>query len=1068
MDRAMTIRDALNAYLRDIEQELKHAEAREHAYRPALKTLLEALAPGFHAINEPAHIQAGAPDFIVMRGQTPVGFVEAKDIDERLSRIENGEQMKRYRDALPNLILTDYIEFRWYVGGEPRGTARLGEVRDGKIRRDDEGIDEVGRRLAAFALEQTPTIRTARELATRMAGMTREIRGLIENSLPDSSQLQGEMAAFKKTLIPNLTAAQFADMYAQTMAYGLFAARVRWVDDPANFSLHKAFWGLPETNPFLRDVFQQIAPHLDKRVAWLVDSLADLLAHADTGEILRDFGRATRQEDPVVHFYETFLTAYDPALRERRGVYYTPEPVVSYIVRSVDHLLRARFRRPDGLADGNTMILDPATGTGTFLYFVIQRIHETLEQRGQLGAWDRYARDHLLPRLFGFELLVAPYAVAHMKLGIQLHDLGYTFQSGQRLGIYLTNTLEQEIREGAKPLGFEGFIAEEANEAQAVKRAKPIMVVLGNPPYSGHSANRSRDAEGKLNWIGRLLRDYYFVDGQPLGERNPKWLQDDYVKFIRFGQWRIAQTGEGVLAFVTNHGYLDNPTFRGMRQQLMSAFSDIYILNLHGNSRKKETAPDGSLDENVFDIQQGVAIGIFVTPPSGSLPASREGEGARVHYRDVWGLREDKYEWLLEHELADTAWTEIEPSAPYYLFLPQDNDLKAEYERGWIITDILPINGWGIATRKDYLLVDFSRDDLVRKFRDMRSLPTSDAMRKYGVKQSPHWDFATAQRQIPENVQDRIEAILFRPFDVRFVFYETYMIERGDHRYSLMRHMLDENISLITVRRSETTGIPQHFYCTDEMSVLHSTSSKEGNFVFPLYLYPDPNEMLSDSPWKLSDQGRRPNLNPQFVADLEERLGMAFVSEGCGDLEATFGPEDVLAYAYAIFHSPTYRARYAEFLKIDFPRLPLTADPGLFAALVALGRALVDLHLLRGPALSHLITTFPVEGDARVERGYPKYTLPAPPSLLAGREPEGGVLGRVYINKTQYFEGIPPDVWEFYVGGYQVLEKWLKDRRERVLSWDDIQHYQRIVVALAETIRLMAEIDATIPAWPLA
>ncbi|MCZ7540516.1 MAG: N-6 DNA methylase [Anaerolineae bacterium] len=622
----MNLDAPLHTYIPSISRELARAEAREHAYRPALKALLEALKPGFQAINEPAHIDVGAPDFIVLDGQTPIGFVEAKDIGEDLRRVERSEQLRRYLSALPNLILTDYVEFRWYVKGEHRETARLGEVRERKLRTTREEVAAVASLLSGFALETTPTILTAAELATRMAAMTREIRRLIEHSLDSSASLQSQKAAFEHTLLPNLAAEQFADLYAQTIAYGLFAARVRFAGEPEKFTLHRAFWDLPETNPFLRGMFQQLALDFDSRVAWLVDALAALLARADTDEILRDFGRSTRQEDPVVHFYETFLSIYDPVLRERRGVYYTPEPVVDYIVRSVDILLQTHFNRPAGLADAHTLILDPATGTGTFLYFVIQHIYETLRAQGQLGAWDHYVGAHLLPRLFGFELLVAPYAVAHMKLGIALQDLGYTFRSGQRLGIYLTNTLEAEIRPEETPLGLAGIISQEASAAESVKREKPIMVVLGNPPYSGHSSNRG-------DWISGLIRDYYFVDGQPLGERNPKWLQDDYVKFIRFGQWRIAQTGEGVLAFITNHGYLDNPTFRGMRQQLMAAFSDIYILNLHGNSKKKEVAPDGSPDQNVFDIQQGVAIGLFVkrgseTPPRSPSPQAGRGLGA--------------------------------------------------------------------------------------------------------------------------------------------------------------------------------------------------------------------------------------------------------------------------------------------------------------------------------------------------------------------------------------------------------------------------------------------------------
>ena len=403
------------------------------------------------------------------------------------------------------------------------------------------------------------------------------------------------MTAFQKTLLPGLDQAKFADMYAQTLAYGLFASRVNYSGDPVNFNLRGAAEDIPRTNPFLRDLFYHSRFDLGSRLTWMVESLVEVLRHSDMDSILAHFGRRTQQTDPVLHFYETFLSAYNPTLRETRGVYYTPEPVVKYIVRSVDHILKTRFDRPRGLADKDTLILDPALGTGTFLYFVIEQIKERFE--GQRGLWKGYVEEHLLPRIFGFELLMAPYTVAHMNLSLQLKDAGYDFKEGERLGIYLTNSLEEGVKEKYES-AFGGFIEEEANAAAEIKRDKPIMVVLGNPPYSGHSANKGE-------WIGKLVRDYYFVDGKPLGERNPKWLQDDYVKFIRFGQWRIEQTGEGVLAFITNHGYLDNPTFRGMRQQLLQTFSEIYILNLHGNSLKGEVTPEGNADENVFDIRTG-------------------------------------------------------------------------------------------------------------------------------------------------------------------------------------------------------------------------------------------------------------------------------------------------------------------------------------------------------------------------------------------------------------------------------------------------------------------------------
>ena len=652
-------------YFTQISQAFAAGTATEHTYRPALKTLLEHLAPGVTATNEPKRIKCGAPDYILTRGETPLGYVEAKDIGEPLDKLESSDQLKRYRESLGNLILTDYVEFRWYVGGQRRLSASLGTggTKIGGVKKPlvaaPNGAADVGKLLEAFFEAQVPTVGSPKELAERMAKLARRVRETIGLALlaeDKGGTLHQQFEGFRKVLLHDLTPELFADMYAQTIAYGLFAARCN-KKPGERFTRVLAPHQLPKTNPFLRKTFGYIAgPDLDERVDWLVDDLAELLERADMEAILKDFGHQTRQEDPVVHFYETFLSAYDPKMREARGVYYTPEPVVSYIVRSVDHLLKTEFQLADGLADSSKVtvatadgpqevhrvqILDPATGTGTFLHGVVDHIAETYA--ANKGMWSAYVSQHLLPRLFGFELLVAPYAVAHLKLGLQLAESGYDFRSDERLGIYLTNTLEEgDVTAGALP--FANWIAEEANAAGKIKSDAPVMVVLGNPPYSGHSANTGQWIKGLLRGMdertGTKTGNYFEVDGKPLGERNPKWLNDDYVKFLRFAQRRIEQTGYGILAFITNHGYLDNPTFRGMRQSLMQTFDDIYVLDLHGNSKKKETAPGGGRDENVFDIQQGVALGIFVKRlGAGEAPA-------KVHHADLYGLRSQKYATL--------------------------------------------------------------------------------------------------------------------------------------------------------------------------------------------------------------------------------------------------------------------------------------------------------------------------------------------------------------------------------------------------------------------------------------
>ena len=655
--------------------------ATEHTFRPALQELLQGFDTGITATNEPKRVQRNAPDYVITRdtgnGRFTVGYVEAKDIvDVALDKVEHGEQMGRYKRALENLLLTDYLEFRWFVKGEKQPlTARLATIQANKsllVNKDE--VKKLETLLGSFLGRPFEHIRKPEELARRMARLTHIIRDTVEEVFAKkvaSETLNGLFEAFKSVLLPELPIPQFADMFAQTLAYGLFAARYNHKGDKV-FDRRDAAREIPKTNPFLRKLFTMIAgPDFDEEpFIGYVNELTQVLELTDMDAVLADFGKRTRQEDPIVHFYETFLAQYDPKLRELRGVYYTPEPVVSYIVRSVDILLREQFDCPDGLADTATvlrsfpdeqgkmqtervprvLLLDPACGTGTFSYTIIDHIRQTFRQSNNAGMWSSYVREHLLPRLFGFELLMAPYAVAHLKLGMQLaaldlpvaerEDWAYDFATDERLGIYLTNTLEQTLGTGRAKLLLGGFISDEANEAAKVKQDYPVMVIVGNPPYSGHSANKGKWISELLHGMddrtGKKIGNYFEVDGKPLGENNPKYLNDDYVKFIRFSQWRIEQTGYGILAFITNHGYLDNPTFRGMRQSLMQTFDDIYVLDLHGNAKKKERSPNGNPDKNVFDIQQGVAIGIFVKKqkkPSMSKLAN-------VHHAHLWGERE--------------------------------------------------------------------------------------------------------------------------------------------------------------------------------------------------------------------------------------------------------------------------------------------------------------------------------------------------------------------------------------------------------------------------------------------
>ncbi|MBD2571074.1 type ISP restriction/modification enzyme [Anabaena lutea] len=1052
----------LQVYFQEVNQIYQGQNATEHSYRPALNKLIESLDSSIQAINEPKRIACGAPDFVVMQGGLEVGHIEAKDVGISLKKVEKTTQLGRYFHALGNLILTDYLEFRWYVQGELRLSASLGIIdKNKKIKVDAKGMQQVEQLLRQFLLTKVPKVTTPKDLAKRMGGLAQLIRDAIKTALNDvdkGGMLRQQLESFERVLIKDLTGEQFADMYAQTICYGLFAARCN-TDNSSNFSRETAAFKLPKTNPFLRSIFGQIAgPDLDERINWAVDTLANILHQTEMAEILKDFGKRSRKEDPVVHFYETFLAEYDPKMRESRGVYYTPEPVVSYMVKSVDYILKNKFNISKGLADSKkikvpnpqgegtmethqVLILDPAVGTGTFMHSIIDYIYDNF--KSQKGMWSSYVSQHLLPRLFGFELLMAPYTVAHMKLGLQLQELGYDFSSDERLRIYLTNTLQEGFQIPPAD-GFMNRIRDEAEAAKDVKQDVPVMVILGNPPYSYESVNTDP-------WIVGLVRDYYQVDGKPLGERNPKGLLDDYVKFIRFAQHRVSETGYGIVALITNHGYLDNPTFRGMRQNLMQTFDEIYVLDLHGNSKKKEVCPDGSPDKNVFDIQQGVAISIFIKYQNSQQ------KSATVYHADLWGVREiyneskqlvgGKYHWLAENDINSTDWEQLHIDTKFYLFKTNDINLQIEYNRNLSITEIISKNSVGLYTARDKLAIHFTQDQLWKTINKFVELSPEDARIHFDLeKDARDWTIILAREDIKDSglSKSQIFPILYRPFDNRFTYYTGK--SRGFHcmpRSDIMNHMIkSENLALATLRRPRNE-IAANFFVSDKITDKCIISSLDNANIFPLYLYPTDTPTLFDHQPTNAPGGRRPNLSPEFITEFSQKLGLEFIFDGKGNKSKTFGPEDILNYIYAVFHSPAYRQRYAEFLKIDFPRVPLTSNSVLFWELVGKGDKLVKLHLMKEAGLE--ISTYPIAGSNIVEQV--KYNEPNQ---------------RVWINSEQYFDQVPPQIWNFYIGGYQVCQKWLKDRKGRELTFDDLTHYQNIISIISETIKTMADVDKII------
>lgn len=1085
----------VKAYLDRVEKDLKAGTATEHTHRAALSTLIEGLLPGVHATNEPKRGKYGAPDYLITRGEKTLGYGEAKDVGVSLSDTEKGEQLGRYRAALPNLLLTDYLEFRWYVDGEKReATATLGEWSGGKLKRNPDGPDALLALLTGFAEQSPQAITSALELAQRMARLTRLVHGMVREILARneaSDTLKGLLSAFRDTILPSLKEDEFADMYAQTLAYGLFAARV--AHKGTSFTRQDAARSIPKTNPLLQKLFYTLTgPDLDDEpYVTLIDDLAALLAQADMTEILSEFGTANRQEDPIVHFYETFLAQYDPKLREQRGVYYTPTPVVDYIVRSVDALLKRDFGLADGLGDTEKttfttsddrglpvqkevprlLIMDPATGTGTFPYQIIRLLRERFAASESAGQWPAYVREHLIHALYGFELMMAPYAVAHLKLSMELEGLdmptGTEEQQEQqaeqavklqeRLNVYLTNTLDDPMHETTRLSGPFQVISDEAALAGRIKADYPIMVVLGNPPYSGHSANNSQwiddllkgtvRMKGKVDKARRVPGNYYEVDGAPIKDRGGlKWLQDDYVKFIKWSQWRIEETKRGIIAFITPHGYLDNSTFRGMRQSLLRTFDDIYVLDLHGNSNKQEKSPNGSADQNVFDIKQGVCIGIFIK-------RSDNNEPAQVFRADAWGSRASKYDYLSSNSVESTCWERIDVTAPAYAF-KKHTDLP-EYKKYQSIQEIFPgDNGIspGMTSQQDDFAYSFTPNETLKKLEWLsRTASESDARSSYRFCSQDQWNYESAKLYSAGKFTNKdVILIGYRPFDVRSTIYNSNVVVHLRKRAT--SHMLLSNMSLAINKVVEGGAQWGHAFAFSLPITHHSLSIKEGNYQLPLYLYLDEtdNDSLfsTATTWPIDSLGRTPNLGKPFIEALSAATNLIFAPSGATAANE-YSPEDVFSYVYAVLHSPSYRARYADFLRSDFPRIPLPDSAERFRALAALGAQLTDQHLLKTAAK---LGGFPKAGSNEVAKGYPKFTPPE----------AGKTEGKVMISPTQWFSGVTPEVWEFRVGGYQVAEKWLKDRRGRVLTLAEQTHYQKALGALAATIMLMERVDEAI------
>lgn len=1064
----------LHNYIENINRLFVTGNAREHSYRGDLQDLLNKIINDKDIVvtNEPARIvNVGAPDYSITKKDIPIGYIEAKDINKPLNSKDYTEQFDRYKNALDNLIITDYMDFWFYKSGELTNKIKIAKIEDDKIVALEENFLLFINNIKSFTTQISQTITSPSKLAKMMAGKARLLQNVIERAIISEDEsdannsLREQLEVFKATLIHDITPESFADIYAQTIAYGMFAARLH--DETMNtFTRQEAVFLIPKSNPFLRGLFNYVSgAECDDRIIWIIDSLAEIFLATDVKKLLDGFSQKSGMNDPIIHFYETFLSEYNPALRKSRGVWYTPQAVVNFIVRACDEVLKVEFDLSDGLSDETKIkikvddinsgytksgqkikkelevhkvqILDPATGTGTFLAETIKFIKKDFWG----GSWSSYVEEHLIPRLNGFELLMASYAMAHLKLDLLLLETGYKPSKEQkRFNIFLTNSLEEHHEQSGNL--FASYLANESKEADRVKKDVPVMVVMGNPPYSGHSSNKN-------DFIDKLLEDYKKEsDGRKLQEKNPKWLNDDYVKFIRYSESYIEKNQEGILGFITNNSYINNPTFRGMRYHLLKTFDKIYIIDLHGDSKKKETAPDGSKDENVFDIMQGVAIIIAIKKKQKSKKL------AELYLCDIYGKRDYKYEFLIENSLKSLPFEKIEFKEPDFYFKSQNFQKLIEYEKNFKINELFTINSAGIVTARDGLVIDENehklKDRILNFYEDKEMI----------LKENENFKIDKIRNNFTFD-EKYIKIISHRIFDNKFIYYHSPFIERD--RFNVMRHFNKNNLGIAISRQCQDDW--KHIFISKNITDLNltGTAGKFGSgYLCPLYLYPDENSLTNEPV---------PNFNMDIIKDIEKSLNLNFGNwtlvqslekiggtevplpkEKAGESEVLlpkkeFQALDLFDYIYAVLHSPNYREKYKEFLKIDFPRVPYP-KPETFWQLVSLGGKLRSLHLLEDTSLDERIIDIKGEGELLIKNSLNKKDFSVEDEKVELR-----------LNDEVSVVNIPLVAWEFYIGGYQPAQKWLKDRVGRVLNRADMKHYNRIINALCKTDLIMKKID---------
>lgn len=1056
------ISEALSTYIKELDTLYSMGNATEKSYRTALSGFVSDFAPkSIVIVEEPQCEVYGIPDFQLTRNNLAVSFIETKNIgDNDLKGVKangNKEQFNRYKSALGTIVFTDYLTFLFYQNGALTQTATIGYVKNNHIV-IEEGMEQAAKLqdiLTTLFNAKPQKITSPSRLANIMAGKAKLTANVIQNAMASSStnddkELHRKMQALKDILVHDMDERQFADFYSQTIIYGMFIARI-YDKTPDSFSRLKASQLIPTYSPFLKKIFGYLTlTELHPKVEWIVEDLVEIFRATDMGKVMKNYGKGTGRKDPIVNFYEYFFRQLAPKQRKESGAWFTPHPIVRYIVEAVDHILKAQLGISDGLADNSVVnnpktgkpthrvqILDPATGTGTFLVEVCEKIRESY--KGQEGLWPEDVVKHIVPRLNGFEYLVAPYTMAHLKLSTAL-GLNTVPTTPDRVNVFLTNSLEESS--DVPPIPFATYISDEANAANAIKNETPVMVILGNPPYNEKSANRGE-------WITRLMDDYKQEPGKQkqvthsarnkktivkntLEETNPKGIDNDYCKFIRLGENFVERNGEGVLAYISANTFLDAALFRGMRYNLLTTFDEIYILNLHGSLMRKEV---NEHEECVFDIKVGVSINIFIRKKGRA-----EGSMGRVYYKDLFGTKQEKFDYLAAHSFADTDFREIQPQAPLYTFRQYDGNEEETYYAGFGIDKLMPSGVQGFTTDRDSVAINYDKEDVVKIVQDLLdNTKTDDYLRqKYHLKDGRDWQLAQARNRISKSSlwQQRITEALYRPFDKRWTLFDKALVTYP--RPLIQDNILNrENIVLCVGKQGNVVGNKEWTLAfISDLPTDKNVVYRGGIYLFPLYLY--------------DGAFRHTNFAPVIVERIEQRLGL--MMQDNADTERKDGgflPIDLLDYVYALLYSPSYRRRFHDFLQTGFPVIPYPEGKDSFFATAERGKRLRGLHLMKTIGRKDIFTSYPMSSpqfNNRVE----KVTM----------EKTAEQTCRIYINEEQYFDNVPADAYFYNICGYQMADKYLSDRKGKRLTNEEIIHYQKMIYAIKQTIDLQEEMDS--------